>query len=160
MIVRAVSHRDAAVLAVILKDHCPGVAEEVKKTIREELKTSCPKLCRRSQGSVFYGYHYNSMRDFDFNKIWLELKTNLPFLVELMNAVSGKENSIAETNTTRDSLKDEKEMVSDLLRLNPFNHMPARFHDSFPDIKRSPLRYLNIVDYHQWLAKHLEELST
>ena len=77
-----------------------------------------------------------------------------------MNAVSGKENSIAETNTTHDSLKDETEMVSDLLRLNPFNHMPARFQDSFPDIKRSPLRYLNIVDYHQWLAKHLEELST
>ena len=62
-------------------------------------------------------------------------------------------------HTTRDSLKDEKEMVSDLLRLNPFNHMPARFHDSFPDIKRSPLRYLNIVDYHQWLAKQLETLS-
>ena len=39
MIVRAVNHRDAAVLAAILKDHCPGVVEEVKKTIREELKT-------------------------------------------------------------------------------------------------------------------------
>ena len=36
------------------------------------------------------------MKDFDFNKIWLELKTNLPFLVKLMNAVSGKENSIPE----------------------------------------------------------------
>ena len=63
-------------------------------------------------------------------------------------------------HTTRDSHKDEKEMVSDLLRLNPFNHIPARFHDSFPEIKRSPLRYLNIVDFHQWLAKHMEELST
>jgi len=37
------------------------------------------------------------MKEFDFNKVWLELKTNLPFLVELMNAVSGKENSVAET---------------------------------------------------------------
>ena len=97
MIVRAVNHRDAAVLAAILKDHCPGVVEEVKKTIREELKTSCAKLCKRLQGSVLYGNDYDSMKDFDFNKIWLELKTNLPFLVELMNAVSGKENSIAET---------------------------------------------------------------
>ena len=97
MIVRAVSHRDAAVLAAILRDHCPGVVEEVKKTIREELKTSCAKLCKRSQGSVLYENDYDSMKDFDFNKIWLELKTNLPYLVEHMNAVSGKENSITET---------------------------------------------------------------
>ena len=97
MIVRAVSHRDPAVLAAILKDHCPGVAKEVKKTITEELKTSCAKLCKCSEGSVLYGNDYHSMKDFDFNKVWLELKTNLPFLVELMNAVSGKENSITET---------------------------------------------------------------
>ena len=61
------------------------------------MKTSCAKLCKHSQGSVLYGNDYDSMKDFDFNKVWLELKTNLPFLVELMNAVSGKENSIAET---------------------------------------------------------------
>ena len=97
MIVRAISHRDAAVLAAILRDHCPGVVEEVKKTIREELKTLWAKLSKNSQGSVLYGNDYDSMKDFDFNTIWLELKTNLPFLVELMNAVSGKENSIAET---------------------------------------------------------------
>ena len=94
MIVRAISHRDAAVLAAILRDHCPCVVEEVKKTIREEL---CAKLCKYSQGSILYGNDYDSMKDFDFNKMWLELKTNLPFLVELMNAVSGKENSIPET---------------------------------------------------------------
>ncbi|PFX28225.1 hypothetical protein AWC38_SpisGene7031 [Stylophora pistillata] len=63
-------------------------------------------------------------------------------------------------HTTCDSLKDEKEMVNDILHLNPFNHVPGRSHDSFPDIKRSPLRYLNIIDYHQWLAKHMGELST
>ena len=97
MIVQAVSHKDATVLAAILKDHCPGVLKELKKTIREELKTSCAKLCKRSQGSVLYGNDYDSMKDFDFNKVWLELKTNLPYLVELMNAVSGKENSVAET---------------------------------------------------------------
>ena len=37
------------------------------------------------------------MKNFDFNKVWLELKTNFPFLVELMNAVSGKVNSDTET---------------------------------------------------------------
>ena len=97
MIVEAVSHKDAVVLAAILKDHCPSVVKELKKTVSEELKTSCAKLCKRSHGSVLYGNDYDSMKDFDFGKVWLELKTNLPFLVELMNAVSGKENSVAET---------------------------------------------------------------
>ena len=97
MIVQAVSHRDATVLAAILKDHCPSVVKELKKTISEELKTSCAKLCKRSQGSILYGNDYDSLKNFDFNKVWLELKTNIPFLVELMNAVSGKENSVAET---------------------------------------------------------------
>ncbi len=63
-------------------------------------------------------------------------------------------------HTTRDSLKDEKEMVTDLIQLDPFNHVPARSHDSFPDIKKCPLRYLNVVDFHQWLDKHKRELST
>ena len=31
MIVQAVSHKDAAVLAAILKDHCPSVVKELKK---------------------------------------------------------------------------------------------------------------------------------
>ena len=34
-------------------------------------------------------------------------------------------------HTTRDSLKDEKEMVHYLLQLNPFHYMSTRCHDSF-----------------------------
>ena len=75
MVVQAVSHKDATVLAAVVK--------ELKKTIREELKTSCVKLWKRSQGSILYGNDYDSMKDFDFNKVWLELKTNLPFLWSL-----------------------------------------------------------------------------
>lgn len=62
-------------------------------------------------------------------------------------------------HTTRDSLKDEKEMVEDLVQLDPFQKVPERYHISFPDIKRCPLRYLNIVEFHQWLDKHKQELS-
>ena len=63
-------------------------------------------------------------------------------------------------HTTRDSLEDEKGMVDDLMRLDPFTHVPSRSHDSFPDVKACPLRYLNIVEFHQWLENHKEELST
>lgn len=62
-------------------------------------------------------------------------------------------------HTTRDSLKDELEMIADLIRLDPFKKVPGRCHDSFPEIKRCPLRYLNIVEFHQWLDKHKQELS-
>ena len=62
-------------------------------------------------------------------------------------------------HTTRDSFKDEKEMVHDLLQLNPFHYPSARCHNSFPGIKRSPLRYLNIVEFHEWLDKHMRELT-
>ena len=97
MILRAVSHKDATVLAAILKEHCPYVVKKLINTVIEGIKATCTKLCRRSQGSVLYGNSYESIKDFDFNKIWDELKTSLPFLVELMTAVSGKENSVEET---------------------------------------------------------------
>ena len=58
----------------------------------------------------------------------------------------------------RDSLKDEKEMIEDILKMKPFQHTPGRLHHSFHDIKRSPLRYLNIIEFHRWLEKHKSEL--
>ena len=75
MIVQAVSHKDATILAAILKDHCPSVLQE-------------------------YGNDYESIENFDFNKVWVELKTNHPFLIEIMNAVSGKENSFIEKSSS------------------------------------------------------------
>ena len=62
-------------------------------------------------------------------------------------------------HSTRDSLKDELEMINDLIRLDPLHKVPERCHESFPDIKRCPLRCLNIVEFHQWLDKHKQELS-
>jgi hypothetical protein len=61
-------------------------------------------------------------------------------------------------HATRDSLKDEKEMVEDLTKINPFHHIDMRSHKHFPDIKRSPLLYLRIVDFHKWLEKHKKEM--
>lgn len=37
------------------------------------------------------------MNNFDLNKVWVELKASHLYLVEIMNAVSGKEKSAAET---------------------------------------------------------------
>ena len=56
-------------------------------------------------------------------------------------------------------LQTRKEMIADLVQLDPFRIMPGRYHESFPEIKSCPLRYLNIVEFHQWLDKHKWELS-
>ena len=83
MIVQAVSHKDATVLVAILKDHCPSVLKELKKAFGEELKTSCAKLCKFSQGPVLYGNDYESIENFDFNKVWIKLRKNHPLLMKL-----------------------------------------------------------------------------
>jgi hypothetical protein len=73
--------------------------------------------------------------------------------------ISAGIHKVSGQHTTRDSIKDEKEMIEDLTRLDPFNHEPGRCHDSFPSIKSCPLKYLNVVEFHQWLEKHKKELS-
>ena len=50
-------------------------------------------------------------------------------------------------------------MIEELVRLAPFKHEPGRCHDSFQSIKSCPLKYLNVVEFHQWLEKHKKELS-
>jgi len=60
-------------------------------------------------------------------------------------------------HSTRESLTDEKEMVADLLRLQPFEYQ-GRQHASFPDIKRCPLHYLNVGEFNVWLERHKREL--
>ena len=63
-------------------------------------------------------------------------------------------------HATRDSLVDEKGMIGDLLKLDPFTHVPSRSHASFPGIRRCPLLYLNVTEFHQWLKKHMDEITT
>jgi hypothetical protein len=55
-------------------------------------------------------------------------------------------------------------MIADIVQLDPFNYVAGRQHDSFPEIKKSLLKYLNlqrtylnIVQFHKWLDKHKAE---
>ena len=60
---------------------------------------------------------------------------------------------------TRSSLEDEKGMIQDLLGKDVFTCTPGRHHTSFQDIRRSPLRHMNIVHFHDWLEKQRGYLS-
>ena len=63
-------------------------------------------------------------------------------------------------HTISSSVEDEKEIVKDILLLKPFQHTPGRMHESFPNIKRSPLRYLKVNEFYKWLDKHKKEHFT
>ena len=90
MLSRTLNAQDATVLAFIMKEHCKNVVATLRKLLIKDIRITSAKLCKRSDGSVLYGNHYDSVKEFRFDKIWLELKSNYPFLIELMNAVAGE----------------------------------------------------------------------
>ena len=69
-----------------------------KKSITDDVSSSCKSLCKRSDGSVLFGTKYESLKEFDFDLVWNEMATNIPFLVDIFNAVSGK-NGLVEIAT-------------------------------------------------------------
>lgn len=62
-------------------------------------------------------------------------------------------------HTIRSSAEDEQGMISDILALNPFKYKAGRFHASFENIKRSPVRYMKVVEFQKWLDKQLDHLK-
>ena len=89
---------------------------------------------------------------------------------KVMKAVNGikeiHENFDVKNDITKTSVKhskvkcynDEREIITELLHLDPFQFTPGRTHQSFPDIKSSPLRYLDIIQHHKWIEKHKNQL--
>ena len=90
MLVSAVNSRDAAVVAMILHDYCTNVVKELDGPRFKDIESSCAKLCKRKGGSVLHGHDYESLENFNFVDIWNELLVNFPFIVSVMNALSGK----------------------------------------------------------------------
>ena len=58
-------------------------------------------------------------------------------------------------DATENSFDDELEIAN----LDCFNHVENRSHNSFPDIKRSPLKYVDVVAFDIWITKHQRKMS-
>ena len=56
------------------------------------------------------------------------------------------------------SITDEGKIMTDLRKLRPFNHVPNRKHDSFPDIVANRLTRVDQVDLGKWLGEHKKNL--
>ena len=90
LIIGALNSKSPSNVVEIIREHCPEVLSSLRLLISEEMNTACQKLCRRSDGSVLYGHGYPSLKDFSFDSVWNEIESNIPFLVNIMNAVCGK----------------------------------------------------------------------
>ena len=87
-----VANTQPAVIADVIKQRCPSVIAALKLAIKDEIAAACQTLCRRSDGSVLYSNRnsFETLKEFDFDRVWTEMKSNVPFFIEIMNAVSGK----------------------------------------------------------------------
>ena len=56
-------------------------------------------------------------------------------------------------HTKRNAEKDERDMIKEISNMNPFQYYPGRQHATFPDIKRSPLLYLNFNEFETWIMR-------
>ena len=90
LIIGALKSKSPSNVAEIIRKHCPQVLSSLRLLISEEINTACKNLCRRSDGSVLYGHSYQSLKDFSFANVWNEIESNIPFLVNIMNAVCGQ----------------------------------------------------------------------
>ena len=77
-----VAHTQPAVIADVIKQRCPSVFTALKLAIKDEIAAAYQMLCRQSNGSVLYSNRnsFKSLRDFDFDRVWTEMKSNGPFL--------------------------------------------------------------------------------
>ena len=81
-----------AVIEGIMK-YCPAIVEAMKEVFINDIKRSCQKLCVRSNGSILYASQnsYDVLEQFSFSSLWVEIEANIPFLIDVMNAISGVE---------------------------------------------------------------------
>jgi hypothetical protein len=93
-IAAAARTEDASVFADTIMKHCPNVVGETKRKIMDGIKASCKNLCHRNYGSILHTGRqdpYGMMINFSFEKLWEEMETNIPFVIEVLNAITGVE---------------------------------------------------------------------
>ena len=95
-----------------------GVGKNIEDDLAQEIYNKCSKSIVQRMGA---NKTLNSI-----SKI-CRATTGINQVTEA-NAVGIHKKSVQ--HTTRDSLEDEKEMIADLIKLDPFTHVPLRFHKS------------------------------
>ena len=69
---------------------------------------------------------------------------------DLATGIEAKSSS----HSHKSSLKDENIIISDHLRLKPFEIIDGRQHEGFPAASSDTLSTLNYEAFHEWLKRH------
>ena len=65
----------------------------MKELFIKDIKRLYQKLCSHSNGSILYASQNSYFSNFSFSSLWEEIETNIPFVIDGMNAISGVETS-------------------------------------------------------------------
>ena len=77
-------------LGNVLFKECPAVTLAVKKAITDQVTKNTNQLCtKKENASILYNHTYNGMANFDIEKLWKEINTNFPYLIDIFNAITG-----------------------------------------------------------------------
>lgn len=98
---RATSTKIPTAVADVVTKECPSVEMAMKRNILNKIKTSSDSVCKRLYGSsVLYSSkkQFDAMENFSIEKIWLEMKSTQPFLIDLLNTITGNEVDIDKTS--------------------------------------------------------------
>ena len=98
---RAIGTRLPTAVADVIAKECASVKMVIKRNILDISKSSCDTVCKRLSGSsVLYSSEkqFEAMDNFSIDKVWIEMKTTQPFLIDLMNAITGNQVDIDKTN--------------------------------------------------------------
>ena len=86
----AMNTRIPHTLGNVLFKECPAVTLAVKKAITDQVTKNTNQLCtKKENASILYNHTYNGMANFDIEKLWKEINTNFPYLIDIFNAITG-----------------------------------------------------------------------
>ena len=86
---RSTGTKEPTVVAHVINATVPTVLYGIKRDNVKSISDACSVLCRRSGGSVLYDKNFKDMSEFNFDKIWTEMVQSVPFVVDVLNAISG-----------------------------------------------------------------------
>ena len=99
-LIDAVETRIPCIIAETIVEKCPRLEILIQDKIIGKLKKSCEKVCKRQSPSILYNKNFEQMAKIDMEKVWLEMKNSHPLLIDVFNAVSGKDDA-HDTSKTR-----------------------------------------------------------
>ena len=94
---RSTGTKEPTAVAHAINATIPNVLYGIKRDIVKSISDACSVLCCRSGGSVLYDKHFKDMSEFNFAKIWTEIIQSVPFVVDILNAISGLKCDIDDT---------------------------------------------------------------